>query len=48
MAFESLASDFYGFESLLTEREREFIANLRAAMLVRQSARGRQIHSTAA
>jgi glutaryl-CoA dehydrogenase len=32
MAFESLASDFYGFENLLTEREREFIANLRAAL----------------
>ncbi|MFF2772866.1 acyl-CoA dehydrogenase family protein [Streptomyces bacillaris] len=32
MAFETLASDFYGFENLLTEREREFIANLRAAL----------------
>ncbi|CAM5508943.1 acyl-CoA dehydrogenase family protein [Leifsonia shinshuensis] len=32
MAFESLASDFYGFENQLTEREREFIANLRAAL----------------
>ncbi|MGH1523623.1 acyl-CoA dehydrogenase family protein [Leifsonia sp. L25] len=32
MAFESLASDFYGFENLLTERERDFIANLRAAL----------------
>lgn len=32
MAFETLASDFYGFENLLTEREREFLATLRAAL----------------
>jgi glutaryl-CoA dehydrogenase len=32
MAFETLASDFYGFENLLTEREKEFIANLRARL----------------
>lgn len=32
MAFETLASDFYGFESLLTEREREFLGTLRAAL----------------
>jgi glutaryl-CoA dehydrogenase len=30
MTFEPLASDFYGFESLLTEQEREAIAALRA------------------
>ncbi len=32
MAFETLASDFYGFENLLTEREKEFIANLRSRL----------------
>lgn len=32
MAFETLASDFYGFENLLTEREKEFLANLRARL----------------
>lgn len=32
MAFEPLASDFYGFESLLTEREKDFLANLRAQL----------------
>ncbi|MCU1576551.1 MAG: acyl-CoA oxidase [Leifsonia sp.] len=30
MAFEPLASDFYGYESLLTDREKSFIADLRA------------------
>ena len=30
MAFETLASDFYGFENLLTDREKEFLADLRA------------------
>jgi glutaryl-CoA dehydrogenase len=30
MAFEPLASDFYGYESLLTTREKTFIAELRA------------------
>jgi glutaryl-CoA dehydrogenase len=30
MAFEPLASDFYGYESLLTDREKTFIAELRA------------------
>ncbi len=34
MAFEPLASDFYGYESLLTEREKEFIAELRAYLEV--------------
>ncbi|MBN9632183.1 MAG: acyl-CoA dehydrogenase family protein [Actinobacteria bacterium] len=32
MAFETLASDFYGFENLLTEREKDFLANLRARL----------------
>ncbi len=32
MAFETLASDFYGFENLLTEREKEFLANLRTRL----------------
>lgn len=32
MAFETLASDFYGFENLLTDQEKDFIANLRAAL----------------
>ena len=30
MAFETLASDFYGFEDLLTDREKGFLADLRA------------------
>jgi glutaryl-CoA dehydrogenase len=30
MAFETLASDFYGFENLLTDREKGFLADLRA------------------
>ncbi|WP_025155534.1 acyl-CoA dehydrogenase family protein [Leifsonia aquatica] len=30
MAFETLASDFYGFEDLLGEREKEFLVNLRS------------------
>jgi glutaryl-CoA dehydrogenase len=30
MAFEPLASDFYGYESLLTDREKSFIADLRS------------------
>ncbi|MFF1571836.1 acyl-CoA dehydrogenase family protein [Leifsonia sp. NPDC058292] len=30
MAFETLASDFYGYENLLTDREKSFIADLRA------------------
>ncbi|MDQ1583140.1 MAG: glutaryl-CoA dehydrogenase [Microbacteriaceae bacterium] len=30
MGFEPLASDFYGYESLLTDREKSFIADLRA------------------
>jgi len=30
MAFETLASDFYGFENLLTDREKDFLADLRA------------------
>ena len=30
MTFEPLASDFYGYESLLTDREKEALANLRA------------------
>jgi glutaryl-CoA dehydrogenase len=29
MAFETLASDFYGYENLLTDREKDFIAVLR-------------------
>jgi glutaryl-CoA dehydrogenase len=32
MAFETLASDFYGFEATLTDREKEFLATLRAAV----------------
>jgi len=32
MASRPLASDFYGFESLLAEREKEFLANLRASL----------------
>ncbi|MFK3671611.1 acyl-CoA dehydrogenase family protein [Leifsonia aquatica] len=32
MAFETLASDFYGFEDLLGEREKEFITNLRSEL----------------
>jgi glutaryl-CoA dehydrogenase len=32
MAFETLASDFYGFEDLLGEREKEFLANLRSEL----------------
>ncbi|MCI0158223.1 acyl-CoA dehydrogenase family protein [Leifsonia shinshuensis] len=32
MSFETLASDFYGFENLLTEREKDFLANLRARL----------------
>ncbi|MFF2052761.1 acyl-CoA dehydrogenase family protein [Leifsonia sp. NPDC058194] len=32
MAFETLASDFYGFEDLLGEREKEFIVNLRSEL----------------
>ena len=30
MAFETLASDFYGFEDLLTDQEKGFLADLRA------------------
>jgi glutaryl-CoA dehydrogenase len=30
MAFEPLASDFYGYESLLTDREKSFLTDLRA------------------
>ncbi|WP_431279775.1 acyl-CoA dehydrogenase family protein [Leifsonia poae] len=30
MAFETLASDFYGYENLLPEREKDFLADLRA------------------
>ncbi|WP_345763841.1 acyl-CoA dehydrogenase family protein [Diaminobutyricibacter sp. McL0608] len=30
MAFETLASDFYGYENLLTDREKDFVAELRA------------------
>ncbi len=30
MAFETLASDFFGYENLLTDREKEFVADLRA------------------
>jgi glutaryl-CoA dehydrogenase len=29
MAFETLASDFYGYENLLTDREKDFVADLR-------------------
>jgi len=32
MAFETLASDFYGFEDLLGEREKEFLTNLRSEL----------------
>lgn len=32
MAFETLASDFYGFEDLLGEREKEFVAHLRSEL----------------
>ncbi|MBB2965478.1 acyl-CoA dehydrogenase family protein [Leifsonia aquatica] len=32
MAFEKLASDFYGFEDLLGEREKEFLTNLRSEL----------------
>ncbi|UAJ80576.1 acyl-CoA dehydrogenase family protein [Leifsonia sp. ZF2019] len=32
MAFETLASDFYGFESLLGEREKDFLVNLRSEL----------------
>jgi glutaryl-CoA dehydrogenase len=32
MAFETLASDFYGFENLLTDREKAFLADLRVAL----------------
>lgn len=32
MPFETIAGDFYGFENLLTEREKEFIATLRAQL----------------
>ncbi|MGN7799173.1 acyl-CoA dehydrogenase family protein [Leifsonia sp. 22587] len=32
MPFETIAGDFYGFENLLTDREKEFIANLRAQL----------------
>src|SRR5689334_20564668 len=32
MAFETLASDFYGFEATLTDREKEFLASLRASV----------------
>jgi glutaryl-CoA dehydrogenase len=32
MPFETLASDFYGFENLLSDREKEFIATLRAQL----------------
>jgi glutaryl-CoA dehydrogenase len=32
MAFETLASDFYGFENLLTEREKDFLATLRTRL----------------
>jgi glutaryl-CoA dehydrogenase len=32
MAFETLASDFYAFESTLTDREKEFLASLRASI----------------
>lgn len=32
MPFENIAGDFYGFENQLTEREKEFIATLRAQL----------------
>jgi glutaryl-CoA dehydrogenase len=32
MPFETIAGDFYGFENLLTDREKEFIATLRAEL----------------
>ena len=32
MSFESLASDFYGFEDLLTDREKDFLVALRGAL----------------
>ncbi|MGN6428661.1 MAG: acyl-CoA dehydrogenase family protein [Leifsonia sp.] len=32
MSFESLASDFYGFEDLLTDREKDFLMTLRGAL----------------
>ncbi|MFP3464452.1 acyl-CoA dehydrogenase family protein [Leifsonia sp. SIMBA_070] len=32
MPFETIAGDFYGFENLLTDREKEFIANLRSEL----------------
>ncbi|MDN4598413.1 acyl-CoA dehydrogenase family protein [Leifsonia virtsii] len=32
MPFETIAGDFYGFENLLTDREKEFIATLRARL----------------
>ncbi|RDV45540.1 acyl-CoA dehydrogenase [Leifsonia sp. ku-ls] len=32
MPFETIAGDFYGFENQLTDREKEFIANLRAQL----------------
>lgn len=32
MAFETLASDFYGFEDLLGEREKEFLTDLRSEL----------------
>ena len=32
MAFETLAADFYGFADQLTPREKDFLANLRAAL----------------
>ncbi|NUU04754.1 acyl-CoA dehydrogenase family protein [Leifsonia sp. C5G2] len=32
MPFETIAGDFYGFENLLTDREKEFIATLRAQL----------------
>ena len=32
MTFEPLASDFYGYETLLTDREKEALADLRACL----------------
>ena len=32
MSFDSLASDFYGFEDLLTDREKDFLMTLRGAL----------------
>ncbi|WP_431246840.1 acyl-CoA dehydrogenase family protein [Leifsonia xyli] len=32
MPFETIAGDFYGYENLLTDREKEFIATLRAQL----------------